>query len=144
MPGGGWEMTVAWFRAYFVSWQPFTTTSYETLDTHLAQSCCRGWRGGVFKAGHSWISFLPSSFPLAFSYLSVWPGHRRSETTQQRGENSTDGRSAVTWPLVKPRGLKSELSSRAYRWSRPSFRERGFASGCTHIEDVDLWLSGGL
>lgn len=20
--------------------------SYETLDTHLAQSCCRGWRGG--------------------------------------------------------------------------------------------------
>lgn len=27
--------------------------------------------GGAFKAGHSWISFLPSSFPLAFSYLSV-------------------------------------------------------------------------
>lgn len=48
--------------------------------THLAQSCCRGWRED-FKAGRSWISFLPSSFPLAFSYLSVWPGHRRSEET---------------------------------------------------------------
>lgn len=33
----------------------------------------------VFKAAHSWISFSPSSFPLVFSYLSVWPGHRRSE-----------------------------------------------------------------
>lgn len=28
-------------------------------------------QGEGLKAGHSWISFLPSSFPLAFSYLSV-------------------------------------------------------------------------
>lgn len=144
MLDGRREMTLGWLQPYYVSWQPFTTTSYRTLDTHLAQSCCRGWRGGVFKAGHSWISFLPSSFPLAFSYLSVWPGHRRSETTQQREEKIQQRHGcAVTWPLVKGRGLKSELS-RAYRWSRPSFRARVFASGWTHIEDVDLWLSRGL
>lgn len=61
-----------WNAGTFQSGQQFFITAF------LAQSCCRGSRGkGVFKAGRSWISFLPSSFPLAFSYLSVWPGHRR-------------------------------------------------------------------
>lgn len=55
-----------WNAGTFQSGQQFFITAF------LAQSCCRGSRGkGVFKAGRSWISFLPSSFPLAFSYLSV-------------------------------------------------------------------------
>lgn len=55
---------------------------FETVDTntHTWLRAAAGAEGRkVFKAGHSWISFLPSSFPLAFSYLSVWPSHRRSE-----------------------------------------------------------------
>lgn len=31
---------------------------YETLDTHLAQSCCRGWRGGGGSLKQDTVGFL--------------------------------------------------------------------------------------
>lgn len=47
-----------------------TVLHYSISGSELLQGLEEGG-GGVFKAGHSWISFLPSFFPLAFSYLSV-------------------------------------------------------------------------
>lgn len=50
-----------------------TVLHYSISGSELLQ----GLGVGVFKAGYSWISFSPSSFPLVFFYLFVWPGHRR-------------------------------------------------------------------
>lgn len=64
MEGGAGEVGGCWKAGTFQSGQQFFITAF------LAQSCCRAGRRGL-KAARSWISFSPSSFPLAFSYLSV-------------------------------------------------------------------------
>lgn len=78
------KMPAAWVFKTNVFW------NCRHKHTHTWLRAAAGAEGRkVFKAGHSWISFLPSSFPLAFSYLSVWPSHRRSE--RERESLQTEG-----------------------------------------------------
>lgn len=134
----------------YLRWhQAFKTISYETYIHTWLRAAAGAGGGGAWSLKQDTVGFLFClllfhwRFPI---YLSdqVIEDLRR----QQREKRwlSVGVRSSGTWPAIKMTKVQLGAQQLSLQISQTDLRGGGggFASGCTHIEDVDLWLSRGL